>query len=164
MPEEIRRPDGSVLTPIDRSSELDRKNLTTITDALNKNPLYNGTIGFSSKVPLQPPVQPPNKLDDTNDLLKEQTEEVQWLRKQLEDSTAQLKENHTQLKQLNDKTSSQTLRIVKLETDLKTEREKRAKAEDKLSQKDWKNFLLNLAVGIISGIIGIIIQKTFGII
>lgn len=143
MSEEIRRPDGSVLTPINRSSELDKKDFTDITDSLNKNPLHNGTIGFSSKAPVQPPVQPPSKLDDTNDLLREQNDEIQWLRKQLEDSTAQLKENHTQLKQLNDKTSSQTLRIVKLETDLRTEREKNAIIEEKLSKK-------NLQIGIAS--------------
>lgn len=143
MSEEIRRPDGSVLTPINRSSELDKKDFTDITDSLNKNTLYNGTIGFSFKAPVQPPVQPPSKLDDTNDLLREQNDEIQWFRRQLEDSTAQLKENHTQLKQLNDKTSSQTLRIVKLETDLKTEREKNAIIEEKLSKK-------NLQIGIAS--------------
>lgn len=131
MSEKIRRPDGSVLTPIKRSGEFDRKDLTTITDALNKNPLYNGTIGFSSKAPIQTPKAVPGKLDDTNDLLREQNDEIKSLK--------------VQLKQLNDKTSSQTLRIVRLETDLKTEREKNEKLSNKLSKKDWKNFLLVIA-------------------
>ena len=142
MPEEIKRPDGSVFTPIKRSSEFDGKDLTAITDALNKNPLYNGTIGYTSKTPIQPQNMVPSKLDDTNDLMKEQNDEIKSLKSQLEDS-------YIQLKQLNDKTSSQTLRIVELQRDLKEEREKNAKLSNKLSKKDWKNFLLVIAGGLI---------------
>lgn len=143
MSEEIKLSNEAILTPAKTNSEFEQESPATIADALNKNPLYNGVIVFSNKALMQTPTVVPSKIDKTNDLLKEQTEEVQWLRKQLEDSNTQLKENHTQLKQLNDKTSSQTLRIVKLETDLKTEREKNAIIEEKLSKK-------NLQIGIIS--------------
>lgn len=150
MLEEIRRPDGSVFTPSERSSEFDGKDLTAITDALNKNPLYNGTIGFSSKAPIQPPKAIPSKIDDTNGLLREQNDEIRSLK--------------VQLKQLNDKTSSQTQQIKYLKRDLKEEREKRTEVENKLSQKDWKNFLLNIIACVVGGVIGVIIQKTFGLI
>lgn len=107
-------------------------------------------------------------LEESNDKHDKQIElldeQIKILKEQLQhekDSKAeiqlQLKDSNTQSKQLNDKISSQTYYIKELKADLKEETERRIKAEDTLSPKDWKLALISLVVGFITGVGGGII-------
>jgi len=88
-----------------------------------------------------------DRLDEQNELLEAQLIQAQGantsLQKQLDDA-------YVELKQLNDKTSSQTYYIKQLKADLKEETERRIKAEDKLSSKDWKLALVALGGALIA--------------
>lgn len=91
-----------------------------------------------------------DRLDKEIELLEGQLQQAESTNEELQ---SKLDDAYIQLRQLNDKTSSQNLYIKELKTDLKEETERRIKAEDKLSSKDWKLALISFVVGVGSGLL-----------
>jgi len=83
-----------------------------------------------------------DRMDSTNQLLKESNQRISELQSELEKS-------YVQLQQANDKISIQTSSIKDLEDNLKTESLKRELVENKLTGKDWKTAFIALATGVI---------------
>lgn len=91
-----------------------------------------------------------DRLDREIEILESQLQQAESTNTELQDK---LDKSNFELKQLNDKVSSQTYYIKELKADLKEETERRIKAEDKLSSKDWKLALISFAVGVGSGLL-----------
>lgn len=83
-----------------------------------------------------------DRMDNTNQLLKESNQRISELQSELEKS-------YEQLQQANDKMAIQTSSIKNLEDNLKIESLKREAAEGKLSGKDWKTAFVGLACTLI---------------
>ena len=98
-----------------------------------------------------------NPNEKTEQLLEKANEkydkQIELLEKSNVELQLKLDKSNFELKQLNDKVSSQTYYIKELKVDLKEETERRIKAEDKLSSKDWKLSLISFAVGVGSGLL-----------
>lgn len=91
-----------------------------------------------------------DRLDKEIEILEKQLQQAESTNSDLQDK---LDKSNFELKQLNDKVSSQTYYIKELKADLKEETERRIKAEDKLSSKDWKLALISFVVGVGSGLL-----------
>lgn len=84
-----------------------------------------------------------DRMDSTNQLLKESNQRIFELQSELEKS-------YVQLQQANNKIAIQTSAIEDLNAGLKIETLKREAAEGKLSGKDWKTAFVGLACTLIA--------------
>lgn len=92
-----------------------------------------------------------DRLDKQIEILENQLQQAEITKAELQ---TKLEKANFELKQLNDKSSSQNLYIKELKADLKEEMERRIKAEDRISPKDWKMSFISLVIGFITGVGG----------
>ena len=101
-----------------------------------------------------------DRLDRQIEILENQLQQAETTNTDLQ---AKLEKANFELKQLNDKSSSQNLYIKELKADLKEEMERRIKAEDAISPKDWKMSIISLVVSFIAGVgSGIVLHMLIG--
>ena len=102
-----------------------------------------------------------DRLDKQIEILDNQLQQAETTNAELQ---AKLEKANFELKQLNDKSSSQNLYIKELKADLKEEMERRIKAEDAISPKDWKMSIISLVVSFIAGVgSGIVLYMLIGV-
>lgn len=157
----ILKKENLVLTQLSPQQQafVDKMSETTNMHTFVHQPSYNFQKQFDETMAL---VSTPaerakpitDRLDKQIEILGNQLQQAETTNAELQ---AKLEKANFELKQLNDKSSSQNLYIKELKADLKEEMERRIKAEDTISPKDWKMAIISLVIGFITGVGGGII-------
>lgn len=163
----ILKKDNLVLTqlPPEKKAFIEKMSEMSNTHTFTHQPTYdyqkeiNKALSYVS-TPAERAKPITDRLDRQIEILENQIQQAETINADLQ---AKLEKANFELKQLNDKSSSQNLYIKELKADLKEEMERRIKAEDAISPKDWKMSIISLIISFITGVgSGIVLHMLTG--